>query len=74
MQDSVKTGFSLGRLKLDNPESISSKYIYDPNLDRYIYSEKVGDFNIGYPIILTPEQYLELVRKEGIKEYFKVKR
>ncbi len=73
VQDSVKTGFSLGRLKLDNPESISSKYIYDPNLDRYIYSEKVGDFNIGYPIILTPEQYLEFVRKEGIKEYFKEK-
>ncbi|MBT8298429.1 MAG: hypothetical protein KJO52_08845, partial [Maribacter sp.] len=71
--DSVKTGFSLGKLKFDNPESISSKYIYDPNLDRYIYSEKVGDFDIGYPIILTPEQYLELVRKEGMKAYFKEK-
>ena len=73
VQDSVKTGFSLGRLKFDNPESITSKYIYDPNLDRYIYSEKVGDFDIGYPIILTPEQYLELVRKEGMKDYFKEK-
>jgi len=71
--DSVKTGFSLGKLKFDNPESITSKYIYDPNLDRYIYSEKVGDFNIGYPIILSPEQYLELVRKEGMKDYFKEK-
>ncbi|MBD0778295.1 cell surface protein SprA [Maribacter sp. ANRC-HE7] len=73
VQDSVKTGFSLGRLKMDNPESIISKYNYDPNLDRYIYSEKVGDFNIGYPIILTPDQYYELVRKEGIKDYFKEK-
>ena len=73
VQDSVKSGFSLGRLKMDNPESIISKYNYDPNLDRYIYSEKVGDFNIGYPIILTPDQYYELVRKEGIKDYFKEK-
>ncbi|MDE3741430.1 cell surface protein SprA [Maribacter polysaccharolyticus] len=73
VQDSVQTGFALGRLKLDNPESITSKYIYDPQLDRYIYTEKVGEFNIGYPIILTPEQYLELVRKEGIKDYFKDK-
>ncbi|PIF00849.1 MAG: cell surface protein SprA [Maribacter sp.] len=73
MQDSVKTGFSLGRLKLDNPESITSKYVYDSKLDRYIYSEKVGDFNIGYPIILTPDQYYDLVRKEGIKDYFKDK-
>ena len=71
--DSVKTGFSLGKLKFDNPGSITSKYIYDPNLDRYIYSEKVGDFDIGYPIILTPGQYMELVRKEGIKDYFKEK-
>ena len=73
VQDSVKTGFSLGKLKLNNPESIISKYIYDPQLDRYIYSEKVGEFNIGYPIILTPEQYLELVRKEDMKGYFKEK-
>ncbi|MGB7394975.1 MAG: cell surface protein SprA [Pricia sp.] len=71
--DSVKTGFSLGRLKMENPESIVSKYIYDPKLDMYVYSEKVGDFDIGYPIILTPEQYLELVRQEGIKDYFKEK-
>ncbi|MEP3207804.1 MAG: cell surface protein SprA [Maribacter sp.] len=72
-QDSVKTGFSLGKLVLENPESIVSKYIYDPNLDRYIYNESVGDFDIGYPIILTPDQYYDLVRKEGIKNYFKEK-
>ncbi len=71
--DSVKTGFSLGRLKMPNPESIVSKYIYDPKLDRYIYNESIGDFDIGYPIILTSEQYLELVRQEGIKDYFKEK-
>ena len=71
--DSVKTGFSLGKLYLDNPESIVSKYIYDPKLDRYIYNESIGDFDIGYPIILTPEEYMEMVRKEGIKDYFKEK-
>ncbi len=58
---------------LDNPKSIVSKYIYDPNLDRYIYNQSLGDFDIGYPIILTPAQYMDLVRKEGIKEYFKEK-
>lgn len=71
--DSVKTGFSLGRLRMENPESIVSKYIYDPKLKMYIYSEKVGDFDIGYPIILTPEQYYELVEQESIKDYFKEK-
>tara|TARA_R110002051_G_scaffold66515_7_gene120437 strand:+ start:14219 stop:21325 length:7107 start_codon:yes stop_codon:yes gene_type:complete len=71
--DSVKTGFDLGRILLENPDSIVSKYIYDPNLDRYIYNESVGDFNIGYPIILTPDQYFKLIEKEGIKSYFKEK-
>ena len=71
--DSVKTGFALGKILLDNPESIVSKYIYDVKLDRYIFNESVGEFNIGYPIILTPEQYFELVRKESMKKYFKEK-
>ena len=71
--DSVKTGHDLGRILLENPESIVSKYIYDPKLDRYIYNESVGDFNIGYPIILTPDQYFDLIEKEGIKSYFKEK-
>lgn len=72
-QDSVKTGPDLGKLVMPNPESIISKYIYDPKLDRYIYNESIGEFNIGYPIILTPEEYMELARQEGIKEYFKEK-
>lgn len=71
--DSVKTGFSLGKLLLENPDSIVSKYIYDQEMDRYIYNEKVGDFNIGYPIILTPDQYYDLVRRESMKDYFKEK-
>jgi len=71
--DSVKTGFELGKMVMDNPDSIVTKYIYYPKLDRYIYNESVGDFNIGYPIILTPDQYFELVRKEGVKSYFKEK-
>ena len=71
--DSVKTGHDLGRILLENPDSIVSKYIYDPKLDRYIYNESVGDFNIGYPIILTPDQYFKLIEKEGIKSYFKEK-
>ncbi len=71
--DSVKTGFDLGRIVLENPESIVSRYIYDPQMDRYIYNEKIGDFDIGYPVILTPEQYYDLIKKEGIKSYFKEK-
>lgn len=71
--DSVQTGFALGRIAMENPNSIVSKYTYDPKLDMYIYSEMVGDFDISYPIILTPEQYLDLVQQENMKSYFKEK-
>ncbi len=73
VQDSVKTGFELGRLILENPDSIIAKYTYDPKTDLYVYTESVGEFDINYPIILTPEQYFELVRKERMKSYFKEK-
>jgi cell surface protein SprA len=71
--DSVQTGVALGKLKMPNPQSIVSKYTYDPQLDRYIYTESVGNYDINYPVILTPSQYLDLVRKENIKSYFKDK-
>ncbi len=70
-QDSTKTGFALGKLKMPNPNSIVSKYTYDPILDRYIYSEKIGDFNINYPLILTPEEFQKLVLQEKLKAYYK---
>ncbi len=72
-QDSVKTGVSLGKILLKNPNSVVSKYTYDPDLDRYIYTEKVGEFDINYPLILTPQQYYALIRREQMKTYFKEK-
>ncbi len=71
--DSVQTGVALGKIKMPNPKSIVSKYTYDPQLDRYIYTETIGDYDIGYPVVLTPAQYLELVRRESMKSYFKDK-
>ncbi len=72
-QDSTKTGFSLGVLKFPNPQSIVSKYTYDPITDRYIYTEKVGSFNINYPIILTPAEFQKLVLMEQQRLYYKQK-
>ncbi len=72
-QDSTATGFSLGKIKTPNPRGIESKYTYDPITDRYIYTEKVGSFNINYPIILTPKEYQDLVVKENLRSYYKQK-
>ncbi len=72
-QDSTKTGFSLGKIKFPKLNGIESKYTYDPVTDRYIYTEKIGEFNINYPIILTPKEYKDLVAKENLKNYYKEK-
>ncbi|WP_224484080.1 T9SS outer membrane translocon Sov/SprA [Robertkochia aurantiaca] len=72
-QDSTQTGYDLGKIRLKDPQSITSKYTYDPVLDRYIYTESVGEYDIKYPLILTPEEYEKLVLKEQMRDYFKEK-
>ena len=72
-QDTIKTGFSTGKVQLKNPQSILSAYSYDPVTDRYIYTNSVDGFSIDYPIILTPKEYENLVLKESMRDYFKKK-
>lgn len=73
VQDSIKPGYSTGRVELDNPRSVVEGYTYDPATNRYIYTQKVDDFNINYPLILTPEQYEQLVLRESMRDYFQQK-
>ena len=72
-QDTTKTGFNFGNILMPNPNSITSKYTYDPETDRYVYTESIGNFNINYPIILTPKEYQDLVFKENLKSYYQEK-
>jgi len=70
--DTVK-GYNTGSLELPNPTSILEAYTYDPTTDRYIYTKTFEGFNIDYPIVLTPQEYEKLIRKESVKKYFKEK-
>ncbi|WP_394368758.1 T9SS outer membrane translocon Sov/SprA [Galbibacter mesophilus] len=72
-QDSTQVGAALGKIRLQDPESISSKYTYDPVTDKYIFTETIGDYDISYPVILTPEEFQRLVLNEQMKGYFKEK-
>ena len=67
------TTVAMGRMELPTPPSIQDLYVYDPITDRYIYNKTLGDFNLSYPIILTPEEYQNLIMKEEMKQYFKDK-
>lgn len=71
-RDTIK-GYNTGKVEIDNPKSIVEAYTYDPVTNRYIYTNKFDGFNISYPIILTPEQYQELVLRESMRQYFQEK-
>ncbi|HSM64539.1 MAG TPA: hypothetical protein VK833_11420, partial [Gillisia sp.] len=72
-QDSTRTGYATGTLSLPNPASIVAGYEYDPILNRYIYTEKLGTYNLSIPLILTTDEYQQLVIQEEIRNYFKEK-
>jgi cell surface protein SprA len=72
-QDSIPQGPTYGTISMPNPSSIVSKYEYDPYLDRYIYTEKIGSVNTKFPLVLTPEEFEALVLEEQMKSYFKQK-
>ena len=72
-QDTLQTGVDLGKIELPNPISITELYSYNAATNRYIYTNSVGEFNIKYPLILTTEQYQELVLREEMRKYYQEK-
>jgi cell surface protein SprA len=72
-RDSTATGYNTGKIILKDPNSIISRYTYDPLTNMYVYRQKVGEFNINYPLFLTPAEFEKLVQKEQIRSYYKQK-
>ena len=65
--------FDTGKIDIPDPSSYVENYEYDSKSDLYYYNIQVGDYDISYPIILTPEEYQELILKEDLKSYYKEK-
>jgi len=60
-----------GSLFLNNPSTYS--VVYDKKLNKYIVVELLGDFKVGTPIYMTPDEYQKYRLKKDIKNYFKEK-
>lgn len=71
--DSAKTSVVFGAIKFPKQGSIESKYTFYPILNRYFYTEKIGQFNTNYPLILTPEEFQKLIIQEKLNAYYKEK-
>ena len=70
VRDSTSTTFSFRDLDIPNPSSIVNQYRYDPITNRYYYSSKIGDYDINYPVILTPREFQALIKSENLKDYY----
>ena len=55
------------------PQSIVSKYTYDPTTELYIFSEEIEGYPVGTPLVLTLEEFETLVLKEQMESYFQEK-
>ena len=71
--DSIPTGPAMGKLPALTYDALQSKYTYDALSNQYVLRSYLGANTIGFPKILSPEQYFEWVKKTQIKSYFKKK-
>ena len=60
-----------GGLFLSDPSK--KEVFYDPELKRYVVVEKIGDYNIKYPLYMTQEEYKNYRLKKDMLGYFKTK-
>ena len=67
-QDTLRQQINPNSVSLPDPLSIQSLYTYDPKTNLFYLTKKVGDYNIGYPWVLTPEEYYKRVLKERINK------
>ncbi len=72
-RDSTSTTFSFKPLSLPDPNSIQGKYEYDPVRNRYVFNTKLGEYNVRYPLYLSPDEFFKLIQKEEVRKYFKSK-
>lgn len=58
-------------LYLSNPSNINSGYEYDPATNTYIFTNKVGDYNITPPTSMDYNDFLEFDMDKLLKQYWK---
>ncbi len=75
-KESIKLPYSINtatdnKLLLSIPTN--KEIIYDADLKQYMIVEKIGDFEIKYPIYMSSQEYLEYTQKKEMLSYFKDK-
>ncbi len=71
IQDSLQQQINPQAVNLPDPDSIQNLYTYDPKTNLFYLTKKVGNYNLTYPWVLTPEQYYKRVLQEKMNKNFK---
>lgn len=58
---------------LQSPMNLRTEAEYDAKTDRYYIRTKLGNTEIGVPMILTPEEYLDWTLKQSMQSYYRQK-
>ena len=58
---------------LQSPMKLRTEAEYDAKTDKYYIRTKLGNTEIGVPMILTPEEYLDWTLKQSMQSYYRQK-
>jgi cell surface protein SprA len=58
---------------LNEPENVKTSVEYDINSGTYLFRTKVGDMEVGTPLMLSPEEYRNYDMRQSLRMYFRKK-
>lgn len=57
-------------LDLRNPSNLTTEAVYDPEMGMYVIHTKIGDKDIITPMMMTAEDYHDMVNRNEMYDYF----
>ncbi|MBN2481123.1 MAG: cell surface protein SprA [Bacteroidales bacterium] len=57
-------------LYLNNPSNIRQTVTYDPSLNRFVFSEKIGRFDYRRPSSMSIDQYYNYINRTSVRDYW----
>ena len=60
-------------IDLNTPSNIKTEVVYDHNLNRYLFQNKIGDKVVGTPFSMTPDEYMRYTLNTLNSNFFKEK-
>ena len=60
-------------IDLKNPSNTRTEARYDPETNRYIFENKIGDQVVAIPFSMSPEEYMNYRSRQMMVDYFRAR-